>query len=575
MALHIESCIEFFRGLIYPDGDFAEDYVASLEAGKLEPRLEIYEEYVHLEYVFIIAMSEALLSGEYLTDGYRKRLAELSNLFLHPDYEDYGEGPFVPFVSYLYDIERLIREIERWRSAELDVLFLDGARVAERDPFSVKVYQWLCVYALRLTEIDHQLVVDLTVLRELVVMRHFFADLHSKARGDLRTVSAKFKSKASFLIRKMYYHDGLPVRSVVISGKKVGLETLVEPDDYNRDFCSIFDDIYHKGSGLDRKLSNEWLAARGGSILACVSKACFLSTASTERVDLEALANVEEEFEDAVKRLANDAVQEFDRVAISSARAFIRNCRLSMELRRQTYTTVQLQGVFKRIKSEQLEDKISNYHPYQKILEHVTRRYVDEREQLIPQHLVELYEEVLVSYRLSQNWWGKSKRYPVQLPMADCITSRGVFIASSIARPIDLAAFEREDQRLRDTPAYLRVQSQIGESENKLHELSDRFSKEKRESYEVLGLFMAIVAFLFSGVKLLGAGDERNVYMKVISMGLVLVLFMAMLYAVLSVPRRHKWWVFLLVAAVAVGLAFALPSIAGYLGLGSAPCSLS
>ncbi len=162
------------------------------------------------------------------------------------------------------------------------------------------------------------------------------------------------------------------------------------------------------------------------------------------------------------------------------------------------------------------------------------------------QNGLDLYNKIFKKYKSVYEECILRHFTPFQLIVEDCKTQGGIFIASSLSKPISPSKLREDERELRDIKQYLIVKARLSKREEEINEIANKIKDFRRESFEYLGIFITIITFLFGSIQLFGNNTIKLAasIVNIVSLGIVLGLFIAMLYIVLYCKRYRVLFLF-------------------------------
>lgn len=119
-------------------------------------------------------------------------------------------------------------------------------------------------------------------------------------------------------------------------------------------------------------------------------------------------------------------------------------------------------------------------------------------------------------------------------------------MVSSLSKPISPSKLREDEREFRDIKQYLIVKARLSKREEEINDIANKIKDFRRESFEYLGIFITVITFLFGSIQLFGNNSIKLVasIINIVSLGIVLGLFMAMLYIVLYCKRNRNLFLF-------------------------------
>ncbi len=269
---------------------------------------------------------------------------------------------------------------------------------------------------------------------------------------------------------------------------------------------------------------------------------------TSEKSSVQRLDNLLYNFKEYEQNLKEEGVSQFNSYAIRSIKSYISNCRFSLLLKQGNFTVEKIKNNIDEIESIQEETGIKNYHPYKKVLSFLGNylgNLKDEGNKEL-QNGLDLYNKIFKKYKSVYEECILRHFTPFQLIVEDCKTQGGIFIASSLSKPISPSKLREDERELRDIKQYLIVKARLSKREEEINEIANKIKDFRRESFEYLGIFITIITFLFGSIQLFGNNTIKLAasIVNIVSLGIVLGLFIAMLYIVLYCKRYRVLFLF-------------------------------
>ena len=280
---------------------------------------------------------------------------------------------------------------------------------------------------------------------------------------------------------------------------------------------------------------------------------------TSERKSVQRLKNLLEDFHEYEASMKIKDLSKFDSEAIQSIKSYISNCHFSLSLKQQDYTIDNLKGDIAEIEAIQEETGITNYHPYKKALsflyKHIENLKEDESKQL--QNGLELYNKLYKKYKSTYQECILRHFTPFQLLKCDCKTDDTIFFASTFSKPISPSKLEDDERKYRDLMLYLGMKERLAKREAEITSVANSIRDFRRQSFEYLGIFITIITFLFGSIQLFGNKEitPKASIINIVSLGIVLAIFMAMLYIILYSKRKiPTLFIFVIVSLIVLVL---------------------
>lgn len=534
--IHIDKCVTKYKELFTSKGNIQET-----SKSDIDKEICIKEKYNEFERFFFIEMNNALFAGEYLEDNYIKEIETFENYLIANDskFSFSIRESLKSLREIIFNIQNKIKIDNR----ELQVALRKNETIQQSKNYKYQYYDSWRTISLVLMVLDHTLV-NKKDCRELLIRLYYEiqATMNGLDNQELVGVYNKLKSKCSFLLRKTFVYDDVEDYYYSVDFEIKKAEEIIKGDEFNKDFLSLFTKMYPCKYGKD--IVNKYQQSffeKDFSSVGFVLLSYYYGT--SKKCSLERLNNLLSDFEEYERRLKTSTISQFDDYAVRSIKSYISNCRFSLLLKQSNYTLEQLETNLNEIESVQEDTGIKNYHPYKKALlflsDYLEKLKENDKKEL--QEGLNLYNEIFEKYKSTYEVCIWRNFTPFQLVIEDCKTQGGVFIASSLSKPISPSKLKESEREFRDVKQYLKIKNRLSKWEKEISGIADETKNFRRESFEYLGVFIAVITFLFGSIQLFGKESKTLsvTITNIVSLGIVLGIFMAMLYIVLYCKKNR------------------------------------
>lgn len=541
MDLHIDNCVAKYK-VLFP----LEDNPSKTGETDIDKEIHRKERYDEFERFFFIEMNSALFSGEYLADGYIQRIEKFENDLLTDDSKDSAciREVLKELREILFNIQNKIKIDNR----DLQVALTRNDQIRSSQFNEYQYYNAWRAISLSLLHLDHTLV-NKREYRELLIRLYYEIQVTINGLGneDLREVYRKLESKCLFLLGKTFVYDDVEDYYYSVDFEVKKAKEIIKGDEFNKDFLDLFTKMYPCKYGRD--IVNKYqqsFAEKKFSSIGFVLLSYYYGT--SEKSSVQRLDNLLYNFKEYEQNLKEEGVSQFNSYAIRSIKSYISNCRFSLLLKQGNFTVEKIKNNIDEIESIQEETGIKNYHPYKKVLSFLGNylgNLKDEGNKEL-QNGLDLYNKIFKKYKSVYEECILRHFTPFQLIVEDCKTQGGIFIASSLSKPISPSKLREDERELRDIKQYLIVKARLSKREEEINEIANKIKDFRRESFEYLGIFITIITFLFGSIQLFGNNTIKLAasIVNIVSLGIVLGLFIAMLYIVLYCKRYRVLFLF-------------------------------
>lgn len=258
--------------------------------------------------------------------------------------------------------------------------------------------------------------------------------------------------------------------------------------------------------------------------------------------------------------------EKYNRFALDSVYNFIYNCRFSFLCKHGNLTLKEIKSYLREIENIQKKTGVSNFHPYEKAIEAIincTDKHLKTNifeESLIRDKLDEI-DRLINEYVTSLKWSKLHKFFPFQLCFEESICNSEVdnlqiFIPSANAKVINYKEQEdnlinfKQKRELFDFHLDLAQERREIENHKKTIEKIQRdINKSEKRLYELLGLFVAVITFLFGTINIFTTSNTSlsQLLVNTSGLGIVLLLFLSIFISTspLFVERDLNYLIYL------------------------------
>lgn len=241
----------------------------------------------------------------------------------------------------------------------------------------------------------------------------------------------------------------------------------------------------------------------------------------------------------------------YDNFSLDTIRNYIYNCRFSFLSNFDSISFEEIESELTTIQQIQREG-VKNFHPYEKGIECLRRRIetilnkdttlcITEELNLVRRKLEKL-EDLIEKYTEAISWCEFRKFYPFLLPFNESLIEENnisIFVPSTFSKAINYQEqFEYLDETKQKLGEYhslflvKKEQKSIsllnGENQKRTSELEDTVKKYEKRTYELLGLYTAVITFLFGSVNIFTQNSDSSLPLLItntMGLGFILLLF--------------------------------------------------
>lgn len=552
MSLHIDNCITKYKEL-FP----SYNNTKTSKKIDIDKEILIKEKHNEFERFFFVEMNNALFSGEYLEDDYTQKVEAFENILLIDDslYSTNIRECLKELREILFSIQNKIKIDNR----DLQVALTRNNKIRLNHANEYQYYKAWRVFSLGLMYFDHTIINTKDYRGNLI---RLYYEIQAKTEGldnkDLVDVYHKLESKCSYLLRKTLVHEDVEEYYYSVDFEVKKANEIIKGDDYNKDFLSLFTKMYPScqyGKDIINKYQYSF-SKKDFSSIGFILLSYYYGTSGN--ASIQRLDNLLVDFNEFTQQLKAGNISQFNSYAIRSIKNYISNCRFSLLLKQENYTVENLEIDLNEIESIQEETGIINYHPYKKALSFLGK-YLEsfkEGEYIKFQDGLNLCNKIFEKYKSIYEKCIELHFSQFQLTIEDCKTQGGIFIASSLSKPISPSKLREDERELRDIKQYLKVKDRLSKREEEINDIANKIKDFRRESFEYLGIFITVITFLFGSIQLFGNNNIKVAasIINIVSLGIVLGLFMAMLYIVLYCKQNRIWLLITFIILSFIGL---------------------
>lgn len=238
----------------------------------------------------------------------------------------------------------------------------------------------------------------------------------------------------------------------------------------------------------------------------------------------------------------------YNRFFLRLLKSYLHNSKLSYQLSHRTFSLPELNDVFCEVESEQQLIKINNFHPYEKLLEHLSEHYLSKIDSIDSNDYslaLVLYEKCLKNYTESIKWGLNNDFYPFLLSFADSMISYSddwkVFYPSSFTRPLRYEKLNSELSDIERNYYMFKTQKFLIDERKSIVDVKKDIEDAKKESIKILGVFSTVVTFLFGTIDVFAkTKDFKETLLTSLGVGIVLYFFCTLIYLLLLSGDDYK-----------------------------------
>ena len=556
----IFECIEEYKNR------FSMDWIESYSWEPLKEQ-KSYEEAIQkiTEYVesCFITFSKSIISGEYILRRHIvEELEEFSKLVeneyppisasdlksrLYTEYQRLDNDLLITIRRYRYFIHTITNKVSRESHDYIVNAFsVNGKRL------SLSKFKDLHAYVFELFYKEHMLSYDRDIIQKLILLNESIEKEAKNQNGSIQSIYFVLKDKCSFLLKKLLYHEGIAEYSIDFQSKQIDKGDI--QNEAFKDFDIYFQFVQQDSCKNYEKLVYEWEQdfnrrhSKMGQMILLMKYYKDHSNTSWKQVQI-----LMEGFDNLYNSIYSKFQdREFDVYALHTLKNYMYNCRLSFHIKHKC-SYKELCDDMNDIENIQTITHIKNFYPFKKAINFLI---CDIRQDIGNQKLINKEIEIKINqlklyinkFNEAIKWCKEQHFYPFQLMYNECVKkSNGydgaIFTPSTFSRPINYAKLADDMQYYKAEARSLQNEYNIQKERIKIEKLKTEIENTKKNYIEILGIFTAVITFLFGCVNIFSnnnASTVLNQIFHVVSLGLVLLLFVSSIY-LLTMRKEEKF----------------------------------
>lgn len=548
--------------------DFPIDWIENLDwSNKAQSQLS-YKQGIQLidkfSESFFVALSKSVISGEYLVRG--NLLQDLKNFSstvendyspintpflknkLYEEYQQLDDNILITIDGY----RQLIYTVNNKISQEYHKLLVNAFATNGRKVTKAH-FRALHTYVFNVYAIDHMLSYDKEDIQSIILIKEELTNKEPKQSALIRPIYQLLKDKCSFLIKKLVFFDGTAEYSINFETKIIDKGSISA--EYLRDFDKYFE-FFHKHQYADHEpLVYEW------------ENNCLQKKAKLGQMIL--LMKYYKDHKDTIEQQVQNLIAEFDHVytrilpqfsnrrfdvyALNTLKNYMYNCRLSFRMN-HNYTYEKLCSDMIEIEQIQRITHIKNFYPFKKAIAFLIKdirndfNNVSYSENTLAQKYQAL-NDYIHKFETAIHWCKEQHFYPVQLLYNECLKKDNnsgliVFMPSSFSRPINYNKLEDELKQYKSEFGLMKGELNLQKEKARIELLKNEIDASKKSNIEILGLFTAVITFLFGCVNIFSGTNNTTISLSeqilhIMCLGIILLLFVSAIY-ILTIRRENE-----------------------------------
>lgn len=435
--------------------------------------------------------------------------------------------------------------------------------------------------ALRLSDIDHNLIVKPNKLQDLLLIYHTLEDKRKK--NDL--VVQLLLDKCSFLLKKVImrftrdphnYYYALDFEDKLIEQEGFSAGAFQQFENSTKIHYPTKDKkkLFHQFEAFSKECLNKWREEDGLSFEEYHALVKYQK--EYNHTSLEKFEVLVESFK---RKRALCSNNHFDKWAFGASKVYIHDNLVSFKLKKQNYSIDDIDKIFIENKEIQGEENIKNYFPFLKISEILLQMAENELKKNSNSYdevnkIVGLLEEVEKEMFLCFEWCSDHQFIPYQLPFGECrkeVEVDGnkvdIFLASSFILPMNFEKvsndLEEVRRKINDFKSKFDIHISITKEKQDIKEVKETIQRTDKRHIEILSVFSAIVLFVSSNIQVFSKAETfADALRFMLIFSYVLIVFVLVVWFITrekgfklkEMPAMHKFVSILLFIATTFSL---------------------
>lgn len=504
-------------------------------------------------------LSRSILSGEYV-ENTNSAKAKLNGFFQHlnhscSDINSIYLKKLIDKLQVFYDsfskcINRYLDLIylyeDKYENASISSVFKSSAEIPNEEMFDA--FRYFVEWVEPLCRLDYTLSFKESSIGELFFIKQTIS-LNIVNEYLSIDLTEALLDKASFLLLKLQHVRNRPsviyydscryeVNTTMLRRPKMNeWETLFYALHKEEDRIAYMDTNLES---LERKLEDHSI-----TIPELIVLMKHYQKSDNRISDIDKIMN---HYDGHVRLSASIPLTSYNRFFLRLLKSYLHNSKLSYQLSHDKFSILELKTVYNEIKDEQRSINVNNFHPFGKLLEHLSKHYllnIDSVDSNDYAEALDLYEKCLKSYSTSIEWGLKNDFYSFLLPFSDSMISYSdnlkVFYPSSFTRPLRYEKLKDELSDIVRSYDMYKTQKFLIDERKSIVDVKKEIEVAKKESIKILGVFSTVVTFLFGTIDVFAKSkDFKETLLTSLGVGIVLYFFCTLIYLLLLSGDDYK-----------------------------------
>jgi hypothetical protein len=401
-------------------------------------------------------------------------------------------------------------------------------------------------YTFRLCKFDYHLPIKEDDFYQLLYISTELKELIGKSNRELREIYSILLHKCNFTIRRIK-HEAFDYSLDFV------IET-INPEELEIGELSLFlEEAIHE---VDVKFENTYLdeiKKNNCNLKSFVFLIKYYQKNLKDKSGIDKIDYVIERFDKFFKTKEKtqsyqnplSLLDNYDKFAINSVYNYIYNCRFSFITKHGELSIKEIKSNLRKIEDVQHKTGVFNFHPYEKaiiaIIQCINRHLKSDvyEENLINEKTEEL-NRLIIKYEDAIKWSKSHKFFPFQLNFSESICSFengiSVFTPSAYAKIIDYREQDKNLVKFKQNSEFINFhidlskdRMEIEHHRGSIESIKNNINQSEKRLYELVGLFAAVITFLFGTINIFTANNTSlpQLLVNTSGLGIILLLFLA------------------------------------------------
>ncbi|WP_448788409.1 hypothetical protein [Bacteroides graminisolvens] len=560
---YLLQCIKIYQGT------FAPGWVDCIFSSDVDPQLGVMTALSIIEDSFTkncyIALCKSQISGEYLEfekfQDDMQVLREGFSLEAMSTFDDINKETVVrELENSLLELQKVLSQYYEFAHSVNNKIKISNRELlfkAHTVDFLLKnkYFHFFSSSVLNFSALEHFLSNEPEYINRLIMLEESFEMFQKETESsDTQFIYRIFRDKIFLLLRKAlrkepsytfnFEEKSLDLNSINVSS----LKTLAEYVDMS--VASDLAKYSNKSDKWQRSLYNEEYRLSYFVLLIRHYK-------DVEK-DYSQTSNLVNSFNKLYDMKFSDrtALSEFDKYSYYTVKNFLLNCNFSMFVSESSSDFLGVKEEIEKICTYQKETRVYNFYPYQKciifLIEDIDKYFTKEDVNVTEiNERLDFFQKMLDKLENALKWSKEYKFYPFQLPFDECLfkyeedSDLNIFVPSTFSKPINYKTLKDNLDsykfKFNMFKSQLSILARLNTEKKHLIDIRNEMKSFERKNLEQLGVFTAVITFLFGAVQLFSnAKTFKDLLASTSVLGVIILLFSSSIYF-LTMKREDSW----------------------------------